>query len=276
MQNKPKYTKGKAFGQGTRVPPKVLDTVNQGQASCLGTRVQPAVLEEASQDQTLGSWEQLADSKILIALAKKEEEEVVDEGADQDRKKALFKAALDILEVKGTAENSNGAGIGAPDLCPLESRYLSTQNGWTRVTGVADSGAYHHVCPTGSVAGYPVRPSEMSKRGLKYTAANKGEIANEGEQLIPTYSEDGSCYAVRRLQMADVAKPLFSIAEECDQRRVVLFGATGGAILHLDTEELEWFPRVPGGGYEMTVWVPPAPGSPEALEAGFQYGMERA
>ena len=112
----------------------------------------------------------------------------------------------------------------------------------------------------------------MSKRGMKYTAANSGEIPNEGEQVLPTYSLEG-CYAVRRLQQAEVAKPLFSVGEECDQSRLVLFGQTGGAILHLDTEEVEWFPRTETGSYEMTIWVPPAPGSPEALQAGLHSGM---
>ena len=185
---------------------------------------------------------------------------------------AMLKAMLCTLEIKDKAQSATAAPAVGAELLPLESRYLSRLNGWTKLTGVADSGAVHHVCPSGAVTGYPTRESEMSKRGMKYTAANSGEIPNEGEQVLPTYSLEG-CYAVRRLQQAEVAKPLFSVGEECDQSRLVLFGQTGGAILHLDTEEVEWFPRTETGSYEMTIWVPPAPGSPEALQAGFHSGM---
>ena len=96
-------------------------------------------------------------------------------------------------------------------------------------------------------------------------------MANEGEQVLPTYSADGECYAVRRAQLADVSKPLFSIGEECDSNRYVLFGPTCGAILHLDTSAVEWFPRLPNGSYEMTMWIPPPPSSPEALEQGMYF-----
>ena len=46
-----------------------------------------------------------------------------------------------------------------------------------------DSGSHHNVMPKRMMRGAKIRPSEGSARGMHYVAANKGTIANEGEEI---------------------------------------------------------------------------------------------
>ncbi len=54
-----------------------------------------------------------------------------------------------------------------------------------------DSGSHHNVMPRRMVKRSRIRPSEGSKRGLHYVAANKGRIPNEGETDFKFETEEG-------------------------------------------------------------------------------------
>ena len=100
------------------------------------------------------------------------------------------------------------------DLMPLSSG--PDESGWTRVRSVADTGAMMSVIQPGSVSGYVVRPSAMSKAGECFASASNTEIPNEGELVLPTMSSEG--VVTRQVwQVAEVTKNLLSIMEETDQ-----------------------------------------------------------
>ena len=54
-----------------------------------------------------------------------------------------------------------------------------------------------------------------------------------------------------------LAKPLFSIGQECDNESFVVFSRHGGAIINERTKQMRRFPRLPNGAYEIEMWLPP-------------------
>ena len=100
----------------------------------------------------------------------------------------------------------------------------------------------------------------MSKMGLCFTTANGGEVPNEGQQVLPTFSEN-LVRTNQRWQIADTAKPLLSVGEECDVGQWCVFTATGGFIYNPETQAVRYIQRNASTNYvyEMCMWVPPAP-----------------
>ena len=153
------------------------------------------------------------------------------------------------------------------DVCLVERSY-ETQDGWTRMKVVPDSGAVTSVKPSKTTLGYPVQPSSGGLEGVNFVSASGNEIENEGEQNLPTFSPEG-IQSVQKWNLADVTKPLLSVGEECDKNQYVVFGKHGGMILSLDTMEVRPFPRMPRGGYEMEMWIPPPGYMAGRSDAGF-------
>ena len=87
-------------------------------------------------------------------------------------------------------------------------------------------------------------------------------MANEGEQVLPTYSDNG-VRGEKVIQVADVHKTLFSVGEECDQNQWVIFTRRGGVIYSLETGAARPFGRQADGQYVHSIWLPP-PGSEES------------
>ena len=95
-----------------------------------------------------------------------------------------------------------------------------------------------------------------------YGSASGHEIANEGEQVMPTVSDEG-VVTTQKWQVAEITRPLLSTGEECDKGQLVIYGRSGGLILNLHTQEIRKFQRV-DGIYEINMWVP----SPELARGG--------
>ena len=96
----------------------------------------------------------------------------------------------------------------------------------------------------------------MSKEGRGFIVANGADIPNEGEFKVPSVSNDG-VWSNHLWQVAPVTRPLLSIGEESEGGKLFVFGARGGCIYNLMTQEIETFPRI-DGTYEMTMHVPPS------------------
>ena len=96
--------------------------------------------------------------------------------------------------------------------------------------------------------------------GLCFTTANGGEVPNEGQKTLPTFSEN-FVRTNQRWQVADTAKPLLSVGEECDLDQWVVFTAQGGFIYHPQTQAVRYIKRDASTNYvyEISMWVPPAP-----------------
>ena len=142
------------------------------------------------------------------------------------------------------------------ELHPVE--YRREVDGWTHTRVVPDTGAVRSVCPEKMAAGYEVKPSQGSIEGREFIVASGGTIPHQGQLDLPTVSNEG-IWSSQRWEVAPVTKPLLSIPEECDKGQIAVFGPGGGAILHLQSREVRRFARARTGGYELEMWIPPAP-----------------
>ena len=111
---------------------------------------------------------------------------------------------------------------------------------------VLDSGAGAHVANRRHVPGYQVVPSQLSKLGAAFVAADGGKIDNEGEALLNLVTMDskGTGHAVKaNFQIADVTRALWSVGLICDSGLQVTFAATSASILDKAGKEICHFER---------------------------------
>ena len=98
---------------------------------------------------------------------------------------------------------------------------------------VVDSGAEESVAPRGFFRA-PVLESAMSKVGGKYRAANGTRIANFGLQRVRFHTAEGHGVGMQ-FQVADVERPLISVAQLTSAGNSVVLGDTGGRIVNAKT-----------------------------------------
>ena len=97
------------------------------------------------------------------------------------------------------------------------------------VEAVVDSGAEESVAPPGLFAGV-MEPSAMSKAGGKYRAANGTRIRNLGQQMVRFRAEGQNCGMP--FQIAEVERPLISVAQLAAAGNTVELDAEGGKIIN--------------------------------------------
>ena len=124
---------------------------------------------------------------------------------------------------------------------------------WVRIESVMDSGASAPVAPPTMAPNVPIRASEGSKRGQKYTSASKHKLPNLGEQLLNAVTEAGEETNVL-FQIADVSRPLVSVSAICEMGNRVIFGRSGGVVQNLRTGRETPFHRK-NGIYVLGMWL---------------------
>ena len=118
-----------------------------------------------------------------------------------------------------------------------------------------DSGAAHNVMPRKTVRDKgQIRPSEGSKRGAHYVAANNGRIPNEGEYDFAFYTSEGAPETMT-FQIAEVNKALGSISYLVDHGYRVVFdrdpisGRDMSCMVHKESKRTSRFRR------DRNVWI---------------------
>lgn len=106
-----------------------------------------------------------------------------------------------------------------------------------------DSGASENVIGEGMAPQYAVKPSEGSRAGVRYVAANGQTMANKGEKDVKVITEEGH-KCMLKMQVTDVKKPLMSVSRICDAGHRVVFTKGGGTIEHEVTGQVTKFGRV--------------------------------
>ena len=101
------------------------------------------------------------------------------------------------------------------------------------VEAVVDSGAEESVAPPGFFAAQVV-PSPMSKAGGKYRAANGTRIRNLVQQKVAFRTAEGHQCAMP-FQVAEVERPLISVAQLTSAGNRVVLNDTGGQIVNATT-----------------------------------------
>ena len=71
----------------------------------------------------------------------------------------------------------------------------------------------------------------------KYTAANGGQLYNEGEKKVYFKNVNDSTIAMAEFQCMEVKKPLASVARIVDKGNKVIFGSDESYILNIETGE---------------------------------------
>ena len=100
---------------------------------------------------------------------------------------------------------------------------------WVSIEVVMDSGAAESVAPSDMAPWVPIKESDGSRAGRKYISASGEVLQNLGEKMVSVYTNEGMP-AEATFQVADVTRPLCSIARVCDQGNTVVFTSTGGYI----------------------------------------------
>ena len=85
----------------------------------------------------------------------------------------------------------------------------------------ADSGCGDHVASPDDIPGYTVEPSEASRKGCGFIAADGGRIDNLGQAVLQLQA--GSQRITAPFSVARVSRPLMSIGKICDQGHKVTF-----------------------------------------------------
>ena len=89
-----------------------------------------------------------------------------------------------------------------------------------------DSGAAAHVIGKDQFAGMVVKPSEMSRRGGQFVAADGNSIKSYGETCINAVITDSSGQEMltqSTLDVADVTRAIWSVGKICDKGYKVTF-----------------------------------------------------
>ena len=85
--------------------------------------------------------------------------------------------------------------------------------------------------------GYPVEPTESSRRGAHYIGPGGQRIQNHG-RFRPGLMLRGGRTSQVNFNAAKVRKPLLAVSSVCDKGNWTLFGPDGGYIVPMDAENL--------------------------------------
>ena len=160
------------------------------------------------------------------------------------------------LRVPPGVEVPERGGRDGPEVGSLNP--VMTDDDWKRFPEpfVIDSGAAATVLPMDWFKNYPTRPSDGSKRGQWWHAANGGRIFNLGEKKLHLLSVDGDVSRTMNFQVADVGKALGSVAKIVQNGTRIVFDPAGSYIERLVDGKRLWM-REAGGVYVLDMWVAP-------------------
>ena len=122
-----------------------------------------------------------------------------------------------------------------------------------------DSGAAAPVAPPSMLPNVKVEPSPGIIRGQNFTGASNHSLKNLGQQRIHACTEEGEETSVL-FQIADVSKPLVSVASICEKGNRVIFGKSGGVVQNIKTGKQTPFNRQ-NGIYVLSLWLLDEPDS---------------
>jgi hypothetical protein len=164
-----------------------------------------------------------------------------------------------------------------PEIMGVGKEWKEAEEEWEEVIVTVDSGAVDTVGPKHVARGIKVVPTEASKAGRGFVAANGTPIARYGEKRIQGVTDEGNDVAMN-MQAADVKKVLGSVGKFCGAGNRVVFDddpATGGSYIEHKATGKKTEIRKKNGTYEFSIWVKApssageeAPGEKEASLTG--------
>ena len=131
----------------------------------------------------------------------------------------------------------------------------SMQVQYRKVEALVDSGAAAHVLPPSLLEDYPTEAGSAKKLGINYVTADGNELPDLGERLIPFKTQESHECAIK-FQVADVKRPLISVATLMAQGNQISFDKEGGSITTKDGSKSIRF-HLQRGVYVLELWVAP-------------------
>ena len=114
----------------------------------------------------------------------------------------------------------------------------------------------------------------MSRAGLSYRSASGEPIKNLGQTMVQ-FRDGSQRKCAMPFQLAEVDRPLLSVARLVDAGNRVTFGPTGGFIVNVATGRRVQLAR-DGNVYTLAMHLPPEPEGVESREAGEAKPAEEA
>ena len=158
--------------------------------------------------------------------------------------------------MKGSYEGSikDVMTIGCVDRICREVNAVASTPGWERIRVQVDSGAVDTVTPKCTASAFKLKPTEASRRGIGFVAANGTRIQNYGEKKVIGYTDGGEGVSMK-MQCADVQKTLASVHRMNQGGNVVVLD---GANSYMVNKESKHKTRIgyENGQYVFHIWVP--------------------
>ena len=136
---------------------------------------------------------------------------------------------------------------------------------WERVQVTVDSGAMRNVIPKKIAQAFKIQPSNMTRAGINFVAANDTVIKNYGCRHVVGMT-DGWNIMNFRAHVADVMEPLASVVEMEESDMRVVFERGAGYIQSVRTGTRINLYRE-GRKYKFDIWVPANAEAPAEVQA---------
>ena len=129
------------------------------------------------------------------------------------------------------------------ELMALEQRVAPSEYYKEPFEVILDSGAGEHVANNSDAPGYSVVSSKGSRVNQNFIGAGGHKMANRGEMALSLRTAEGKSIDTT-FQVADVTRPLWSVARICDAGFEVTFSKTGARVVNAKGKTICTFKRV--------------------------------
>ena len=174
----------------------------------------------------------------------------------------------DARQVRRNSDGQGGVTNGLSVIQEKPGRTISIVNKpdeWVAITVTVDSGACITVMPPGLCMGIPIFDNDLSRAGVEYEVANGESIPNLGERQCQVMTVGSMTPKKITFQVAEVHKPLLSVAACSDMGFDCFLGQDGGTLKDRVTGECIPLERH-GSLYSLKMWVRQ---NPEIPSQGF-------
>lgn len=133
---------------------------------------------------------------------------------------------------------------------------------WERIELTVDSGAAETICPVSVAKTIATQPGAKMAQGAKYTCEGGRKLPNLGEKRCTLSTNDSRTMRSITMQVADVNRPLLSVAKSVDAGNRIVFDREWSYIEDRQTGEGTTLTRQ-GGLHILDAWVK---GKPESVD----------
>ena len=125
---------------------------------------------------------------------------------------------------------------------------------WERIELTVDSGAAETICPASMACSIATTPGPKKAQGVNYTCAGGRRLPNLGEKKCMMSTSESRAIRGLTMQVADINRPLLSVAKAVDAGNRVIFDREWSYIEDCTTGERTTIQRQ-GGLYVLEAWV---------------------